>query len=79
MFNKKHIKGEDSEITLTNNEIKDIMKVIKSLGDRGILLKVTTEKVVNQKKEGFIYSLVRVGLPLMNSHHQLKIFCCYWE
>ena len=28
-----------SEITLTNNEIKDIMKVIKSLENRGILLK----------------------------------------
>ena len=28
-----------SEITLTNNEIKDIMKAIKSLENRGILLK----------------------------------------
>ena len=28
-----------SRITLTNNEIKDIMNVIRSLGNRGILLK----------------------------------------
>ena len=27
-----------SELTLRNNEIKDIMKVIKSLENRGILL-----------------------------------------
>ena len=29
----------DSGITLTNNEIKDIIKLIKSLENRGILLK----------------------------------------
>ena len=33
-FNKQYITG--SEITLTNNEIKDIMNVIKSLEKRGI-------------------------------------------
>ena len=33
-FNKEYITG--SGITLTNNEIKDIMKVIKSLESRGI-------------------------------------------
>ena len=37
----KNIFGDYSgaEITLTNNEIKDIIKVIKSLENRGILLK----------------------------------------
>ena len=33
-----------SGITLTNNEIKDIMKVIKSLKNRGILLKLIMRK-----------------------------------
>ena len=41
------IKG--SGITLTNNEIKDIMKVIKYLENRGILLKGTTRKITSQE------------------------------
>ena len=36
-------------ITLTNNEIKDIMKVIKSLENRGILSKGTTRKITSQE------------------------------
>ena len=31
-------------ITLTNNEIKDVMKVIKSLENREMLIKGTTKK-----------------------------------
>ena len=42
--------SECSVITLKNNEIKDIMKVIKSLGKRGILLKGTTTKITSQEK-----------------------------
>ena len=37
-----------SGTTLTNNEIKDIMKVIKSLENRGILSKETTRKITSQ-------------------------------
>ena len=36
-------------ITLTNNEIKDILKVIKFLENIGILLKGTTRKIVSQE------------------------------
>ena len=36
--------SESSGIKLTNNEIKDIIKAIKSLENRDILLKGTTEK-----------------------------------
>ena len=32
-----------------NNEIKDIMKVIKSLGNKGILLKGITTKITSQE------------------------------
>ena len=46
-FNKEYIPG--SRITLTNNEIQDIIKVIKSLENRGILLKGTTRKITSQK------------------------------
>ena len=35
-----------SRITLTHNEMKDIMKVIKPLQNRGILLKETTKKLI---------------------------------
>ena len=37
-----------SGITLTKNEIKDI-KVIKSLENRGVLLKGTTRKIPSQE------------------------------
>ena len=37
---------------MTNNEIKYIIKVIKSLENKGILLKGTTRKITSQK-EGF--------------------------
>ena len=53
---KEYITG--SGITLTNNEIKDIIKVIKSLKNRGILLKEATRKITSQE-EGFL------NLPLM--------------
>ena len=36
-------------ITLTYNKMKDIMKVIKSLENRGILLKKTTRKITSQE------------------------------
>ena len=38
-----------SGITLTKNEIKDIIKVIKSLENRGVLLKGTTRKISSQE------------------------------
>ena len=49
-------KNYGSGITLTNNEIKDIMKVIKSLENRGILLKGTTAKITGQEG-GFLIFL----------------------
>ena len=38
-----------SEITLTNNEIKYIIKIIKYLENREILLKGTTRKIISQE------------------------------
>ena len=42
MIGKKINEKFGIEIALTNNEIKDIIKVIKSLKSRGILLQGTT-------------------------------------
>ena len=36
-------------MTLTNNELKGIIKVIKSLENREILLKGTTRKITSQE------------------------------
>ena len=46
-FNKEYVAGLG--ITLINNEIKDIMKVIRSLKNRGILLKGNTTKTPSQE------------------------------
>ena len=54
-----------SAITLTNNEMKDIMKVIKSLENRGTLLKETTRKITSQKGGflKFLRLLMTTDLP----------------
>ena len=48
-LNKTFTSRKDSWITLTNNKIKDILKVIKSLENREILLKGTTRKITSQQ------------------------------
>ena len=45
-----------SGIMLTNNEAKDNMKVIKSLENRGILLKGTTRKTYQPRRGIFQFS-----------------------
>ena len=64
----KKIKS-DGITTLTNDEIKDIKKVIKSLENRGILLKGTSKTIASQ--EGgflkFLRPLMTAGLPLMKN------------
>ena len=66
-FNKEYIAC--SIITLTNNEIENTIKVIKSLENRRNLLKETTAKIASQ--EGGFLNLLRplmtAGLPLMKS------------
>ena len=48
-LSKTFTSSKDSWITLTNNKIKDILKVIKSLENREILLKGTTRKITSQQ------------------------------
>ena len=54
--NEKILKVAGSGITLTNNEIKGIIKVIRSLENRGNLLKETTEKT-NSKEGGLPFTV----------------------
>ena len=69
MAGKKNKEKIGSGIGLTNNEIKDIMKVIKSSENRGVLSKGTTRKITRQ--EGlflnFLRSLMTPGLPWMKN------------
>ena len=55
-----------SGVTLTNNKRKDIIKVISSLENRGILLKGSTRNVTSQEKGflNFFRSLMTAGLPI---------------
>ena len=47
-FNKEYTTSKGSGIMLTSNEMKD-MKLIKSLENRGNLLKGTTTKIISQE------------------------------
>ena len=65
--NKEYILG--SGITLTINEMRDIMKVIKSSENREISLKRTTRKITSQGGGflNFFRPLMTAGLPLIKS------------
>ena len=58
-----------SGITLTNNETKDIIKVIRSLENRRILLKETTRKISCRRGRflNFLGTLMSIGLPLVKN------------
>ena len=63
-FIKDFTLSEGSGITVKKIEIKDITKVIKSLANKGILLKETTRK--NTSQEGR-FPLMTSGLSLMKN------------
>ena len=60
---KKKILGSGNNATLiiSNNEMKDIIKIVKYLEDSALLLKAVTETVQNEAKEqkgGFLSMLL---------------------
>ena len=69
IFNGKKLKITGSGITLTNNEIKDIIKVIRYLENRGILLKGATKKVTSQEGGflNFLRPLMSFDFPLIKN------------
>ena len=58
-------------LTISNDEIEDIIKAVKSLEDSGLLLKGVTEKVQNEVKEqkgGFLSMLLgTLGASLLGN------------
>ena len=66
---EKQLKKRGSGITLKKNEIKDVMKVIKSLENRGILLKGNTRIITIQEGRflNFLRPLMTASLPLMKN------------
>ena len=58
---KKILGSGNTTPIISNDEINDIIKIIQSLEDSGLLLKGTTETVQNEvkeKKEGFLSTLL---------------------
>ena len=64
-LDKKFLTSHSSEITLTNDYTKDIVKVISFLENRRILLKGIIRKTSSQKGEflNFLRPLLINGLP----------------
>ena len=65
-LNKK-LRG--SEIAPTNNEIKDIVKVIRSLQNRAVLIRVVYKIITTQEREflNFLKPLMTGWLPLLKN------------
>ena len=61
-------------ITLTNNEIKNIKKIIKSVENKVILLKGTATKITTQKAGylNFFRPLTTTNVPLMKSNYSIN-------
>ena len=63
--------GGHTTLILSNNEIEDLIKIVKSLEDSGLLLKGITESVQNEIKEqkgGFISMLLgTLGASLLGN------------
>ena len=62
VFKKEKCHGSGSTtLTISNEEMKDIMKIIKSLEESGLLIKGITETIKNEtkdKKGGFLLMLL---------------------
>ena len=63
--------GNTATLIISNDEINDIIKIVKSLEDSGLLLKEVTETVQNEVKEhkgGFLSMLLgTLGASLLGN------------
>ena len=68
---KKILGLGNTTLIISNNEIEDIIKIVKSLEDSGLLLKGVTETVQNEVKEqkgGFLSMLLgTLGASLLGN------------
>ena len=51
LFNKKMFGSRYTTLIISNDEINNIMKLIKSLEESGLLIKVVSETIKNESKE----------------------------
>ena len=70
-IHKKILGSGNTTLIISNNEIEDIIKIVKSLEDSGLLLKGVTETVQNEVKEqkgGFFSMLLgTLGASLLGN------------
>ena len=63
--------GNNTTLIISNNDIEDLIKIVKSLEDSGLLLKGITESVQNEIKEqngGFLSMLLStLGASLLGN------------
>ena len=63
--------GNTTTLIISNNEMEDLIKIVKSLEDSGLLLKGVTESVQNEVKEqkgGFLSMLLgTLGTSLLGN------------
>ena len=68
---KKILTLGNTTLIISNNEMKDIIKIVKSLGDSGLLLEEVTKTVQNEVKEqkgGFLSMLLgTLGASLLGN------------
>ena len=60
-FIKKISGSDNTTLTISNEEMSDIMKIIKSLGESGLLIKGVSETIKNEgkkQKRGFLGMLL---------------------
>ena len=50
LFNKKMFGSRYTTLIISNDEINNIMKLIKSLEESGLLIKVVSETIKNESK-----------------------------
>ena len=50
-INEKILEADNTTLIISNDEMENIIKIIKSLEDSGLLLKEVTETVQNEVKE----------------------------
>ena len=65
-IHKKRLGSGNTTLIISNNEMEDPIKVVKSLGDSGLLLKGITETVQNEmkvRKGGFLSMLLGTLCP----------------
>ena len=70
-IHKKILGSENTTLIISNKDMDDLIKIVKSLKDSGLLLKGVTESVQNEVKEqkvGFLSTLLgTLGVRLLGS------------